>query len=117
MTDLAVGSTVYVFDENRRVYTKPADGGWGEIIYREHFRPRKIVGETSRSWVLEGYDEAKVNKKTLAGVYVDDEAVDRACWIHDNAHKISYQVGNLTKQGDYDKLRAIAEIIGYGAAK
>ena len=86
---MKVGDTVYIFNENRRVYP-PAPKGhlWppGGPIYREHFRPVQIVGETKVSWILQ-YDNRKVNKKTLEGIYTIEQVDDR-CWKNDHAHKL-----------------------------
>ena len=52
---LQVGDTIWYFDTNRRVYPPPEPGRiWasGGPIWREHWRPVQITGETSRSWVL-----------------------------------------------------------------
>jgi len=51
LKNLKVGDTVWVFDINRRVYD--GNGLGAKIIYREHFRPVHIIGETSRSWILD----------------------------------------------------------------
>ena len=112
MIDLAIGSTVYVFDGNYREYDRNSPD-WPGPIYRKHFRPMRIVDETSRSWVLEGHPGRKINKTTLDGIYVDLEAVERAVWVERNSYRIGGIIGRLR---DYDKLRAIAEIIGYEAS-
>jgi len=119
MTTLSIGSTVWIFDENYRVYTK--DGpGWGRIIYREHFRPHEIVGETGVSWVLD--DGRKVNKKTLKThrnafepVLTSEEDIDKVCWMREHRQGITRMVGNLNRFSDYDKLISIADMVGYKA--
>lgn len=112
---LSIGSTVWVFDENYRVYDyDKSSGGSGKIIYREHFRPRKITGETRISWVLE--DGTKVNKKTLKthpdafdAVLTSEEQIDQACWVHEHR----YPIERLIHRCNYAQLKAIAEIVGY----
>ncbi len=52
---LGIGSTVWIFDENHRVYVKGAGHfSAGHLIYREHWRPTNITSETRVSWVLDG---------------------------------------------------------------
>lgn len=107
MTTLAVGSAVWYFDQNYRVY--PKNGGIGNSpIFREHFRPIKIEGETSRSWVLA--DGRKISKATLVGIYIDQDAIDRECWIHDHKWRI---IRSAERINDYDTLRKLAELVGY----
>jgi len=107
MTTLSVGSIVYVFNENNRVY--PKDGGISASpIYREYFQPMKIVGETTRSWLLS--NGMKISKKTLDGIYIDDEAVDQACWVREHKWKIIRKAENIR---DYETLRKLADLVGY----
>ncbi len=104
---LQIGSTVWKFDQNYRVYN---DGEPGPV-YREHFRPHKIIDETSRSWVLDNYKRTKVNKKSLAGVYVFQEEIDQQCWIKDNLYRIVTAVRQCRK---YDTLRQVEAIVAKG---
>lgn len=115
MVELAVGSTVYYFDVSRRIRDDR-----GRTIYREHFCPTKITGETSRSWIVSytSWSPLKVSKKALAekgrdrGIYASLEDVDRRCWIENHKFKM---VREIERCDDYDKLRAIAKIVGYEA--
>lgn len=70
MTNLSIGSIVYLFDPNHRVYPKDENGRnkWGSNpIYREHFVPVVITGETARSWIVDRYrSQIKINKKIIA---------------------------------------------------
>ena len=53
MTDIVLGQTVWVFNENRRVYNKDANGrSVGAPIYREKWIETTITGETTRSWIV-----------------------------------------------------------------
>ena len=106
MADVGIGSTVYIFDHNRRVYT---GGGLGSrIIWREHFRPVKIVGETSRSWITDFYG-TKLLKK--GGKYLtSEEEIDRAEYVEENAYRIADCVRRIK---DYDLLKSVAELIRY----
>lgn len=115
-----VGDIVYVFDQNRRRYTKPAPGRkFGEIIYREHFDRMYIVGETSRSWLLSHSADADISqnwmyqkfpkkfdrfKRFYTAAQVDDE-----CWKKENRYRIADEVG---KCDEIEKLREIAKLLG-----
>jgi len=46
---MKVGDTIWEFDVNRRKYAK---GISARPIWKEHWRPCKIVGETTRSWLI-----------------------------------------------------------------
>ena len=111
--EIGVGSTIWVFDINRRSYAKPEQGHiWGQNIWREHWGPRKIVAETGRSWVLDRPDGLKVPKKgadpsRFAFSQLD---IDRRAWIEDNRHSIERAVGRV--QG-YELLQSVAKLIGY----
>lgn len=90
MSGLGVGSTIWRFDGNRRVYTRPADSKWGgTIIYREHWEPRKIVGETGRSWIVEGFERWKAPKKGAhPGWAFSEREVDLDVFAHEHRHPI-----------------------------
>ena len=110
---VGVGSTVWVFDINRRRYTKPADGRiWGSIIWRDHWGPHTIVSETSRSWVLDRPGGMKVPKRGAdPSIFAFSESdIDRRAWVEDNRHKIADKVGRIN---DYETLRKVVELIGY----
>ena len=65
--DLKIGSTVWYWDENRRVY--PKNGGIGSgPIEREHWHPVTIFGENKLNW-LAGYERhpLRINKKDPRG--------------------------------------------------
>ena len=116
---VGIGSTVWWFDNNCRVYAKSASGGsTGSPIYREHWREAAITGETSRSWVTA--NRMKFSKTT--GEMRDAYGIKRCvfsladveadCWIHEHA----YHVAELVKTcKDVDVLKRIAEIVGYKA--
>jgi hypothetical protein len=118
-----VGDIVWVFDRNHRVYRKDASTGLsaGGPIFREHFRPVIISGETPRSWVLYG-SGVKVPKSGgdvrecgtgpygKRTVYMTPEAVDTAVYLHDHRHKIARA---LEMCADVAALRQIAALVGY----
>lgn len=104
---LKVGDTVWVLDENHRVY--PKGSGLSAVpIYREHFRPRKITGETSRSWLVQ-YG-LKINKKTLDGIYINEQAIDLQCWAHDYKYEFTRW---LERELSPAQLKALAEQVGF----
>ena len=108
---MKVGDTLYIFDENHRVYPPTPKGSLyssGGPIYREHFRPRKIINETKVSWVLE-FDNQKVNKKTLAGAYTL-EGIEEQCWKHDYGYKL---LDHIRIHANGKQLREIAALIGW----
>lgn len=105
MSDIKVGDTYFIFDENTRVYERGKNRG---PIYREHFIPVKITDETSRSWIY-GPDNIKVKKSNPWLILKTNKMVDDAVWVHENAYRISEQVRHC----DFEQLQKVAEIIGY----
>ena len=93
---LTIGSTLWEFDPNYRVYGSDR----GAPIYAEHFRPVTITGETPRSWLVGG-STRPVNKQTLRRVvpgfghaqYYTDEGKDEAIWAHENRGRLVRAVG------------------------
>lgn len=51
----------WIFDENRRAYLGP--GLSAERDWLACWSRRAVVGETSRSWILEGWDARKIPKR------------------------------------------------------
>lgn len=110
---MQIGDTLYHFDINRRIYTKPERGSgrvWGEIIYAEHFRPLKIVGETRQSWVLEYNHKVKKADPRKGGYYTAAQMADNL-WVHDHKHKLR----DLLDRATAEQLREIAKVLGYKA--
>lgn len=112
---LSLGSPVWKFDENHRVYLP------GKIApdYRSMWVKHHIDAETSRSWILS--NGTKIDKKTLgrAGDSIQyrflaysEEEIDQHQWIRDNRFRLSSEVSRVH---DYHKLQAIAQILGYEA--
>lgn len=119
---LALGNALWHFDINHRVY-KPAPDGQsrytGGPIYREHYTPRIIVGETKRSWLVEGggRSTAKVSKVDLtsarehaASGFFTTEAMEADIWLHEHKHEILRQ---LQMSRDAFLFKQIAGLIGY----
>ena len=95
-TSLTIGSTLWEFDPNYRVY----GSNRGAPIYAEHFRPVTVTGETPRSWLV-GASERIVNKRTLQRTrnghdpvrYYTDEGKDEAIWEHEHRSRLVRAVG------------------------
>ncbi len=110
---IGIGSTVWIFDQNRRVYRKT--GSSRGPVWREHWRPEKIIGETSRSWIVgQGWNETKIPKKgwNPRAVCFGEAEIDRQAFVVEHAYRISDLVRRLD---DYDTLKKIAEMVGYKA--
>jgi hypothetical protein len=122
--ELAIGSTVWIFDAERRVYAKEKMSPgklWysGAPIWREHWRPTAIVGETRVSWIL-GHDRGqKISKRDLAagtvrGALTSEADLDAACYVNDHAHKIADRVQRISGGlAAAETLRKIATLVGY----
>lgn len=98
-----IGDKVWRFDGNRRVYVE----GNSTPIYSEHFYQDTIVGETPKSWLIH-YGRVKINKKTLEGIYTDEQ---RAAMIWDKQHR--YKIVREVQTCSPELLKQIAELIGY----
>lgn len=111
---MQIGDTLYHFDINRRVYDKPPpESGriFGTLVYAGHFKPLKIIGETSQSWLMEFNYKAK--KKAggplqRGGFYTAEEMADNI-WMHEHRHKIR----DLIDRASPTHLREVARILGY----
>lgn len=102
---MKVGDKIYKFEE---WYHKP--GEW---------RVYSIAGETSRSWILSGFQGEKISKKDLADgklsriIACSLDEVQQVEWVKQNGWRVMESVRWLK---DYARLRAIAEITGYQEA-
>lgn len=120
--ELKVGSKLWQFDHNRRVYRKDANGiSTGGPIWREHWKPVEVVGETRVSWLISssGANLRYANKvpkkefrdgKCPSGYALSEESINREAWVHDNAWHIGQAV---TRCQDYDLLKKVADLFGY----
>jgi hypothetical protein len=105
-----IGDTVYRFDGNWRVYRKDANGrGVGPPLYREHWRPTAIVGETSRSWVTTFGTKLPKGKPAPRGWCYSLADIEREAFRDEHAYRIAEAIHRL----DYDTLAAVARLIGY----
>ncbi len=104
--------SVWFFDVNHREYTTPSDPVrvWGDLIWRRHWRQIKVIGETSRSWVLN--NGVKLPKKGAwpSNYVLTDAEVDDRVWVHDYRFKIDDAVRRCNHAGT---LRRVAELVGY----
>lgn len=78
-----------MFDENRRVYPKQTlQKGqiWpsGRPIWREHWRPMQVIGETRVSWLV-GFENSTLVQHKLPKTAVKDGACPRD-WALSEAH-------------------------------
>jgi len=107
---------VWVFDCNRRVYPVIAPGGIsGPPIYREHWVKHEIIGEATRSWLIgPAWKPVKVLKRGAdpRRFLFDKKDVDDNVWVHNHRHRIVCLISTISPE----KLRQVAELIGYEAA-
>ena len=114
-----IGKTIWVFDENHRVYPRDDHGRTlGPPIWREFWRKMEVLGETQRKWLI-GFPGSKhlppkpikiPKKGSLPWGFAWDEAeIDRLVWIHDHRHKIAESVRQCS---DYEILVQIERLIG-----
>lgn len=106
---LGIGSTIWLFDNNRRIYPEPRGEHNGGPIYREHWRPVTIEGETARSWVTSWYGKKVPKRGPRQGVAFTDAEVDADVWAHDHRYKIV----RMVELCEVETLKAIAQAVGY----
>lgn len=103
-TKIGIGSTIWRFDLNHRIYKDHNSGP----DYRSYWLETKITGETPRSWLVGNW--AKCPKKgDHSGWAFSLEEVDDNVWSHDERHKII----RCVERCDVFTLRKIAELVGY----
>jgi hypothetical protein len=130
-----VGSRLWKWDENRRVYARSAERrSFGSPIYAEHFVEVEVVAETGRSWIVASPGRsapvppftaeslrgtyAKVGKDLLRErvgryghtVYFTDAQKAAMIWTKTHSRKI---VELVERCRDVATLRAIAALVGY----
>ncbi len=119
---IRVGSVLWEFDENNRVYREGSSGP----IYEEHFVKNFIIGENKVSWIVSRYPDAeldsglvrKVNKKTLIEnangfwrrCFYTNEGREQKTWIDQHRFRLAKHIEGCW---DADLLRKIAQIAGY----
>jgi hypothetical protein len=102
---IGIGSTVWVFDINHRVYTKPHS----HPDYRQYWVERKVTGETSRSWCI-GYRKCP-KKGPHNGYSFTEQEVDDDVWSVAERHKII----RVVERCDIATLRSVAAVLSYTA--
>ena len=131
MSEIAIGTRLWRFDENRRVYSER--GIRGMIIYAEHFVAGYVVGETPGKWLCASSRDADiashpnstihVNKKTLreparggfsGAQWFTDEGRDANIWAKHHRPRI---VSALERCRDADVLKKVAILLGYDETK
>ena len=115
--EIKIGSTLWWFDNNRRVYARDAqDHATGSPIHREHWRETKITGESRASWLTDcGRKFAKAtltsrNNYGTVHALASLAEVEAECWIHDHRWSIGDAV---QKCKSIATLRAVAALVGY----
>lgn len=114
---VTIGSTIWVRDDNRRVYKKDPNGQTvGGPIFREHFVPFTVIGEDRNNWHIDtSFNQViKVKKATMEqkqGGFTTqaytEKGMEDAVWINDNRYKIIERMRAL----DADTLRTIAALM------
>ncbi len=116
MSEIGIGTRLWKFDENRRVYRKRH----GSPVFSEHFTPGVVTGETKGTWSV-GHNSGagrtvRVNKRTLRepanGDYsghqwFTDAGRDDAVWAHERRREIV----RLVDTCDVPTLRQIATLL------
>ena len=109
---VSVGSTVWLFDINRRKYRERKPGetySGGGPIWREHWVARKVVGETSRSWVLDwGGKVPKKGANPHQFAFSEDD-INRRAWVEEHKWRIARKLDGCP---DFDTLLKVAEVLG-----
>ena len=108
--DTKIGDNVWIFDINSRSYVDDLGNRTTSPVWLHHWRKCKIIGETSRSWVLDYFDK-KVPKKYdyRDGVCFSWEQLLERAWTHEHRYKIESALKGISPE----KLREVATLIGY----
>lgn len=111
---MRVGDELFTFNENHRVYKRDENGkAFGGPIYREHFRPIYVIGETSKSWII-GHDKTEYFKTPKSNPFsknlytkelMEDKILDQS---------MRYKVVDAVRYSDVETLKKIAAIVGFG---
>lgn len=107
---------IWVFDYNYRDYTDNDGNRTSTVNYAKQWRKRKVVDETSRSWILDS--GLKIPKKpkvirdflgNAINYLMTQEEVDDQIWRHDNLRKLVQHI----ERTDTELLRRIAVMTGF----
>jgi hypothetical protein len=119
-----IGHRVWFFDENRRVYRRDAKGkAVGCPIWREHWRPAVVCGETPRYFLVgHSLDSnvtlanclAKIPKKGVPpkDVLFDEAEIDRRAWVKRHSILLANKLRTIECA---ETLRKVADLIGFEA--
>jgi hypothetical protein len=114
--EIGIGSKIWIFDANVRVY-KPYEPGKGisSPIWRHHWVEREIVGETSKSWIYNYFREVKIpkNRTDFRTLAYSEQEIDDLEWAHEHKLRIADQI--KYKPLPIEQLKEVARIIGYEA--
>ncbi len=104
---MKIGDTIWRFNTNRRVYSDDKSAP----IWREHWEPLTIIGETTRSWLVgyyyKPYRVPKKGSDPRQWVFSEEEIENRD-WVERHKHRISRAV----LHADYYALKEVARILG-----
>ena len=99
-----IGTKFYKYDGNKRVYTDPETGekSSGAPIFKYSFREFFVVGETSRSWLLSQFQDAKLDGNSIIKIpkkglpeefgFLTEELKANALWANENSYRIQDEV-------------------------
>ena len=110
-----IGDTIWRFEPERRRYD--GKGLSARPIYREHFVPYTVVGETKISWLCQPRDsshwptESKVKKASLRGGFSywhTPESMEANIWIEANRARLHM---DILRCGSLPVLQAIDALL------
>lgn len=110
------GQTVWLFDQNHRVYDNPRDWSNRRIIYAEHWIETTVVKAGPKNLtlatraVLQWDDHAGVYRTSTEHVAFTRDEVDADIWRANNRHRLTNMVGECK---DVAVLKQIAALVGY----
>jgi hypothetical protein len=107
---VGIGSRVWLWNENRRVYGPDR----GSPIWREKWEPHTVVAETSRSWVTNHGAKIAKNRPADRWLAWSEEDIERRAYIANHRHKIADRIGGIGACDlTVEQLSEIARIVGY----
>jgi hypothetical protein len=115
---VGVGSRLWQFDQNRRVYLRDANGrSHGGPTYEGHWVEHIVTGEEGRSWLVAllnrdgapGHQQ-KVGKSSLGKKYYTAAEKATHAWTHLHRHRLADAV---LRCADIEVLKRVASIVGY----
>ena len=101
---LGIGSIIWRFDENHRIYKEPRGGP----DYRSFWRECAITGETSRSWIIGNCGKCPKRGEHV-GWALSIHEVDDDVWAKDER----YRIVRCVERCNVATLRAVAALVGY----